>query len=126
MAVESEGKPIEVLVPEDVKLPSWSNKALWEQKFRIWHSVVETGCIAKRGQGGRFCGLGGHACFYAACPRRVFEEIAVFQMDINQPVPSPNFVKQLNQTLNRVSQLEGQLKVTRKELKELKELKAKS
>ena len=126
MAVESEGKPIEVLVPEDVKLPSWSHKALWEQKFRIWHSLVETGCIAKRGQGGRFCGLGGHACFYAACPRRVFEEIAVFQGDINQPVPSPNFVKQLNQTLNRVAQLEGQLKVTRKELKELKELKAKS
>jgi len=100
-------------------MPSWSEKALWEQKFRIWHSLVEKGCIAKRGQGGLFCGLGGHACFYTACPRRTFEEASVFQDNIRQPEPSPDFVKQFKENQAQVGQLQKQLNNTKKRVDEL-------
>ena len=123
MAISSEGKPLEPEIEldvKDVKMPSWNEKALWEQKFRVWHSLVEKGCIAKRGQGGRFCGLGGHACFYAACPRRTFEEASVFRKeDITQPEPSPNFVKQFKQSQALVVKLQTQLNKTKKRVDEL-------
>ncbi len=121
MAV-SEGTPLESeaeLVPEDVKMPPWSEKSLWEKKFRIWHSLVEKGCIAKRGQGGRFCGLGGHACFYTACPRRTFEEESAFREAIAQPEPSPDFVKQFKQNQALVGKLQKQLNNTKKRVDEL-------
>ena len=123
MATSSEGTPLEPeveLVVEDVKMPAWDEKSLWERKFRNWHSVIEKGCIAKRGQGGRFCGLGGNACFYTACPRRTFEEASVFRMeDIKQPVPSPNFVKQFKENQAQVTKLQRQLNKTKKRVDEL-------
>lgn len=126
MAV-SEGKPLEpeaevALSPEDIKMPSWDEKALWEQKFRVWHSLLEKGCIAKRGQGGRFCGLGGHACFYTACPRRTFEEVSVFmKAAITQPEPSPDFVRQFKQNQVLVGKLQKQLNTTKKRVDELEQ-----
>ena len=110
MAVDIAGEPLEPVGPEaTVKLPDWTNKALWEMKFRSWQSLVEKGCVAKRGRPGglSFCGLGGTACYYNVCPRRTFEEVAVYSKeDITQPVPSPDFVRQLTQATNRVNKLQ--------------------
>jgi len=100
--------------PEDIKVSDWSETPLWEMKFKVWHALIEKGCIAKRGVGGQFCGLGGTACYYAACPRRIFEEVAVFKEDIHQPVPTPNFVKNFNQGLARIDKLEKGLVRTKK------------
>ncbi len=110
----SAGDPETELSAEDIKMPPWSEKALWEKKFRVWSALIEKGCIAKRGQGGRFCGLGGHACFYVACPRRTFEEVSTFIDELAQPEPSPDFVKQFNESQAQIARLQKQLNNTKK------------
>lgn len=108
------------LGPEDVKIQDWTARPLWHQKFRLWQTLVEKGCIAKRGQGGHFCGWRGVACSYNACPRRIFEEVAVVRDAIPPPKPSPNFVKQLNQAMARITSLEKARNRDQKLIEQLK------
>lgn len=126
MTVEADGQP---LSPEDVVTPDWTERPLWHKKLRLWKSLVEKGCLAKKGQGGHFCGWRGVACSYNACPRRIFEEVAVTQEAIPPPKASPNFVRQLNQAMARVTALEKARNIDKKtidqlteELKKIKEL----
>lgn len=126
MATESAGEPLEPVGPEaTVEIPDWTSKALWEMKFRSWAALVEKDCVAKRGgrPGGLFfCGLGGTACYYNICPRRTFEEVAVYSKeDIPQPVPSPDFVRQLTKATNRINKLQKGVNRNTKAINQLEE-----
>jgi len=126
LAVDIAGEPLEPVGPEaTVEIPDWTSKPLWEMKFRNWASVIEKGCVAKRGGrpgGFSFCGLGGTPCYYSICPRRTFEEVAVYSKDdITQPVPSPNFVRQLTQATNRINKLEKLANRNRKTIAQLEQ-----
>lgn len=111
MTVET-GQP---LGPE-ANVQTLMEKPLWQEKLRLWAMLIEKGCLAKRGRGGTFCGWAGHACFYNGCPRRIFEEVAV----VGQIVPSPDFVKEFTETVQKMNNMEKRLGEAMKEIEELK------
>ncbi len=107
-------------VKSNVLIPDWTNKPLWEKKFKAWKSLLQKNCPAKAGMRGNFCSWGGHACYYNACPRRIFEEVAVVADAIPQPVPSPQFEKQFKETMKKMNQMETTLGNAMKEIETLK------
>lgn len=103
-----------------VFIPDWTDKPLWEKKFIAWKSLLQKSCPAKAGMRGHFCAWGGHACYYNACPRRIFEEVAVIADAISRPVPSPKFEKQFKENVKKMNQMEKTLGAAMKEIKTLK------
>lgn len=104
----------------NVKIPDWTAKKLWEKKIRSWMSLIKKGCPARTGPGVGFCSWAGHACYYNACPRRIFEEVAVVEEAIPQPTPSPEFVQQFKQMQKQLNKMGQGLKKTREEVGKIK------
>ncbi len=104
-----------------VEIPDWTLKPLWEKKFKVWKNFIQKGCPAKTGLRGHFCSWGGHVCYYNGCPRRIFEEVAVVQEAIPQPVPTPDFVAGFKAMEKQVAQMRKQLNKANARIKELEE-----
>lgn len=106
----------------EVEIPDWTEKKLWEKKLHLWKSFVRKGCPARTGPGIGFCIWIGRPCYYNACPRRIFEEVAVIEETIPQPKPSPDFVQEFRQMQKKLNKLGQGLQRTRAEVEEIKKV----
>ena len=126
MGLKASSANLGVRQPEELDIdiiePKWMDQKLWVKKFKNWQAVIEKGCIAKKGQGGRYCSWVGMACHYNGCPRRIFEYYVELD-EIPRPTPTQDFVAEFKTLQNQFAKMQKHLKKANERIKELEDQK---